>query len=460
MNKKELEIMQELYNRIYGMFTSAPAGHDAGFSDETSLLQMALGGIPVNPADFDDQFSPANPKGSMTAAEAFSALVDAKPLPQSVYASSSDRIEAIYGNIIEHANASQAQDDKALAMYNKARNYLMKEIEVEDFLGNKTTQTQNTGIYTAYESNKAKYLKAVSDYNIAYNNYDLSDKADQRKWQAQEPLLRNALEAGYREWRNGNADMVEQAMAAMATSINNAVARIFADEKERFQSSQLASSLGLAGQSWHLSYALPSNWTRNDAPVFTSVKISSDRVKSSSSSKFESYGGKASYSKGIWSLSAGAEHSSEEQNGNLQASSLDMSMDMALIRIIRPWFNSSIFKIHGWTNGAYEKDGSISSGRFDDKNAALPLVPTGMVVIKNLVIRGDFKEEDESFIKKSTSGGADVGIGPFRIGGSYKSGSEKHEFESTYENGELHVPGMQIIGFMSEVIPFSPKAGK
>lgn len=456
--QKELELMQGLYDRIYDMLTYAPKGKDSGFSDQTTLFQMVPVGIPVNPDDYANQFSPVNPKGNMNAAEFFSALVDAKPMAQSIYARSSESIESIYGNIIRYANTAQAPNKEQLELYNKAKAFLEQEIEVEDFMGNKTKQTQNSPIYNAYVTNKTAYVTAVSSYRNAYNNYDLDKTEDQRSWQANEPMLRLAVENSYNTWQNNGAARVEEAMSAMATSLNNATAGILSQEKQRFDSSQLASSTG-AGSPWHLSYASPSNWTNLEAPIFTSMKLDSNSVKLSDNSNFEQYGGKTTFQMGLWSHSVSGEYSKQEDKCHLQSSSLQISLDLAVVNIMRPWFNSSIFKIHGWTNDAYP-DGSISSGKFNDKAAALPLVPTGMVVIKNLVINGDFKDEDKDLITKSTSGQGEIGIGPFKVGGSYQSGNKTYNIDTTFENGSLSVPGLQIIGFISEVIPFSPKAEK
>lgn len=457
-NQKELELMQGLYDRIYDMLTYSPKDKSSGFSDQTTLFQMVPIGIPVNPADYENQFSPVNPKGNINAAEFFSSLVDARPMAQSIYERGSESIEAIYGNIINYANTTQAPDEEQVKLYNKAKAFLEQEIEVEDFTGKKTRQTQNSPIYNAYVTNKTAYVTALSAYRNAYNNYDLDKTEDQRSWQANEPMLRLAVENSYNTWQNNGAAQVEEAMSVMATSLNNAIAGILSREKQRFESSQLASSTG-AGASWHLSYASPSNWTNPEAPIFTSMKLNSNSVKLNANSNFKQYGGETHFRSGLWSCSASGKHGKQKDKCNLQSSFLEFSLDLEVVNIMRPWFNSSIFKIHGWTNDLYP-EGSISSGKFNDTGAFLPLVPTGMVVIKNLVISGDFKNKDKDLITKSTSAQAEVGIGPFKVGGSYKSGDKTYNIDTTFENGSLSVPGLQIIGFISEVIPFSPKTEK
>lgn len=457
--KKELDLMQGLYDRLYDMVTYVPKDKIAGFSDQTTLFQMVSVGIPINPDDYANQFSPVNPNGSMNTAEFFSALVDAKPNPQSIYVRGTESIESIYSNIINFANTKQTYDEKQLDLYNKAKAFLEQEVEIADYFGNKTKQTQHTPIYKSYIDNRTSYVIAVSSYRNAYNNYNLDKIEDQRSWQANEPMLRLAVENSFNTWRSNGAAQVEDALSAIDTSINNATAGILFQEKQNFKNSELASSIG-AGKPWHLSYASPSNWTDTEAPIFTSLKLGSRSVNLSKNSNFEKYGGKTTFKKGLWSHSVSGEHKNEEENYHLNSGTLEISLDLAVVNIMRPWFNSSIFKIHGWTNDAYKDDGSISSGKFDDRNAALPLVPTGMVVVKNLVIKGDFKDKDKDLIAKSTTGQADIGIGPFKIGGSYESGGKTYKMNSKYENGELSIPGMQIIGFISEVIPFSPKAEK
>lgn len=452
---QELKLMKQLYDRIYDMMTQGSGGRDGGFSAKTSMFQMVPVGIPINPQDYAKQLSPVNPNGDLNTAEFFSKLVDPVPRPQSLYIRGADGIEKTYGNIINNANTTQQPDEKALEIYNKAKQFLTTETEVTDFMGNKTTQIQNTAIYTEYITNRSSYITALAGYRNAFNNFDLTDPKQQREWQASEPMLMNNLNNSYNKWRSNGATQVEQALSAMETSINNAVSSILSNDKTNFVNSTLASSTG-AGAEWHLSYPMPSTWYDEKSPIFTTIEINSEREFLKEDSKFEKYGASASFSYGIWSAGGDFEQASKETHKHTEAEHLKISFDAALVSIVRPWFDASIFKFGGWTNNAYPA-GSISSGNFDDVNAALPMVPTAFLVAKNITVEGDFKVTDDEMIEKSMSAGFDVGIGCFKASGHYSSGNSEHTFSSKMEDGKLTIPGMQIIGFLSEVLPLSPK---
>ena len=85
------------------------------------------------------------------------------------------------------------------------------------------------------------------------------------------------------------------------------------------------------------------------------------------------------------------------------------------------------------------------------------MYPVAFVVAKDISIKADFTKEDRDIIEESYKTGVSVGWGPFAIGGSYGYGNSEDTFHSEFQNGELKVPGMQIIAWISRVVPFSTK---
>lgn len=86
------------------------------------------------------------------------------------------------------------------------------------------------------------------------------------------------------------------------------------------------------------------------------------------------------------------------------------------------------------------------------------MYPVAFIVAKDISIKADFSHKDEEHITQAAKGSASVGFGPFSIGGSYGYGNTEDTFNSDFQNGEIKVPGMQIIGWVSRVIPYSPKS--
>ena len=79
--------------------------------------------------------------------------------------------------------------------------------------------------------------------------------------------------------------------------------------------------------------------------------------------------------------------------------------------------------------------------------------------IKEIFINGCLVQIDTNteHIKESIKASASVGWGPFSISGSYGYGKTEDNLKSDFQNGEIKVPGMQIIGWVSKVVPYSPK---
>lgn len=88
------------------------------------------------------------------------------------------------------------------------------------------------------------------------------------------------------------------------------------------------------------------------------------------------------------------------------------------------------------------------------------MYPVAFIVARDIEITANFTKEDLEIIKQSASAETKVSYGPFSIGGSYKYGNEKEHSELEVSDGKLRVPGMQIIGWVSRVMPPSPKRSR
>ena len=95
----------------------------------------------------------------------------------------------------------------------------MESVTLKDYKGNEKTSYKNSDIYDAYLNNRSSYVLAFSAYRTAYLKYDLTKIDDQRAWQANEPLLRNAVDRAYDTWRSQGADEVEEALGALASTL-------------------------------------------------------------------------------------------------------------------------------------------------------------------------------------------------------------------------------------------------
>lgn len=126
----------------------------------------------------------------------------------------------------------------------------------------------------------------------------------------------------------------------------------------------------------------------------------------------------------------------------VQSNGFSMSFDYCIVNLERRWFNTSLFSYANLWYCLSMQENYFSTGAKDESNTGLlKCVPTAMILIKNLRIKAAWTDEDKANAKSS------IGLGVFNLN------------DSTFSNNELVTPGMQIIGWMCEVMPKLPALG-
>lgn len=460
MNKEnEQKVLSTLYNRLFEAITYSPGdGKTAVFDKDTTFVQFSKNEA-LNSADFTNATTPSNPGGDQTHAEMFSSMVDVIPAIQADYTPTQNHVSKIYKTIVDGANSDTSIDPTQQEIYNKAYNYLNKETKIKDFTGKETVVYGPSDIYQTYQNNQTAYIAAVSAYRTAYLGYDLTKPDEQKKWQANEPLLQNAVSQTYNTWRAQGAPQVEEALAAINTSINSSVRNALNSAQQAVKSPLPSNVAG--GSPWYMTYALPTNWYDASAAAnFSDLTLSSSYLDAKADSSYTSYGGGASWSAGLWSVGGSVSGHKESTHFHMDASNLSLHAKIGVVRIYRPWLNEFIFRMKHWFIDATNKNG-ISNGQLKgNEDGLMPLIPTAFVVARDIEIEADFTSQDKTHVESSISTSARVGWGPFAISGHYSHSSSKDTFKSTFDGGTLKVPGIQILAWVSEIVPASPPENK
>lgn len=458
----EQKFLASLHTTLYKAITFNPSGNQpTAFDKATTLLQFAQSASLI-PGDFLDAVSPINPYGDLLATEMFSNMVDAVPALQPTYAQTGNTVSGAYTMIVEGANSTETTDPDQKKIYDEAYAFLNTTTTLN---GKETIGPSPARV--RYDNNLHEYNEAVVAYQMAYYSYDLTKKDDQRKWQVEGRNLNNNVAQKYKTWRNDGAVQVEQAQAVLASSINsavqNAIEHAAAAVQQRFESNVPG------GPSWLLSYAMPSKWAEESVVEnLSSLSIDSEsrNTRDAKSNKDNSW------SSGLWSKFAaggGREQKESMTYHHLGASEVHLSAKIGVVQIFRPWLHEYIFRMKGWFMSGTSQNG-ISNGTLKDNSGGyLPLIPTAFIVARDVVITAEFSSEDKDLIESSSSlsGGGGLGFGPFAVHGDVSLGSLgpnlKREsstttevFHSELHNGELKIPGMQIIAWISAVVPASP----
>lgn len=449
-NATDMKVLGTLYDRLFSAITYSPGGSTAAFDKSSTLIQFATNQA-LNPADFANAFSPANPNGDMRAAEIFSNMVDQIPASQLMYVMSGKKVSDVYA-LIARGNSSVQIDPEQEAVYDKAYEYLNVTKTMKDFMGDTTTQVLPSPIYSAYQTNINSYLAALSSYRLTWSNYDLSDSRQQREWQAKEPMLNAAITKAWNDLQQQGAPMVERALQALVTTINSGIRQALSDAQGTMARAGLASNL--AGQpKWYLSYATPVNWIDDSAAAnMTDLTLTSSSLTESSDAHFSSLTAGCSAGWGLWRVGASASHSQASQSSHMEATSFTLNGKIGVVNIYRPWFNPVILGMNNWFDDAFDQNG-ISDGHL---HGAMPMYPVGMIVARDIHLSGNWSTEDKSHFEQATSGSTSVGWGPFQIGGSYSNSSSSDRLHSTFDGTTLKVPGCQVIGWINAIAPPCP----
>ena len=465
--EQEKQLLQAIYDRLYDAITYQPGGGKNPFKDDETFIHFCKNAA-IDTKSFENPRTPSNPGGSLETSEIFARMVD-KVSPLSLeWENTNDSLSFVYKNIVNSANATTEPDEKAREIYEKAYNYLHPEVTTENpFTGEKVTERTDSADYVAYEANMSDYITAIQDYRLAYNQYldYLNDenpeikKRATRDWQANALSLENKIRSSFHKLQTGNAKTVEQALNILETTTNDGIRQALESAKMAVsQGCHFASSLGLTDD-WLFSYPIPSDWTNDNCKGFTELKIKGSQAEIHNKSSVHKFSVDSSFNYGLWRVKVGASGDFEHTSSTTDKDSIEIQAKIAKVSIERPWFMESIFRLSNWVTNVAEGKGQISNGKIDSTNQGhlIPMYPVAFIVAKDIVIKADFSHEDEEHIKQSLQAKTSVGWGPFSISGGYSYGLSKDNFHSDYEDGEIRIPGMQIIGWVSRVIPYSTK---
>lgn len=124
----------------------------------------------------------------------------------------------------------------------------------------------------------------------------------------------------------------------------------------------------------------------------------------------------------------------------VHSNGFSMSFQYCIVYLDRPWFDTSLFHYANVWYSLSLGENYFSTGAKDQSNTGvLKCIPTAMILIKDLKITAAWTAEDKEMANNS------VGLGIFNISGS-----------TINSNNELVNPGMQIVGWVCDVLPRLP----
>lgn len=319
-----------------------------------------------------------------------------------------------------------------------------------------------TGTYQRYKDYRRKYYRAIQNYTAQYTAA-MASPVSAQTWPVVGKAAFNECESAMEDWVSlGKKDKVEEALAVLGSQGTDAATALIHSAKKNYERWQVAA--GMINATIPFVQVFPTNWCdlKREHDGWTEYGYSRTNTSSAASSEATSWGANAGVKFGFWSFGAGASHSSSHTHNELSSDGLGIRMRYAVIDIDRPWLNTVLLNVSNWFLVGYKKN-SISQGTItqsapsQDEAFWLPSLPTQMVVVKDLRIRTNNMQATYDAMQSKTAVGGSVGWGPFSIGGNY-SHSEGKVTQTFHMEGEwLVVDGVQIIGWISQILPASPK---
>lgn len=455
------KIVQSVYDLIFDSLTAQPtsgmAGRPAAEPDNT-FLSLQLPGNPIDVEQFANPAGPNNPNGNTLAAENFSFLVDEIPKIEAIHSTTGQSVDRLYGQIVSANVRPTPVDPESREAYERAYNFLHSDGVDYNDLGQPITVKVDSPVYSNYKRKKQAYSNALISYLSTFLQFDFNDPADQRRWSFLGPTLQSPVDLAWGDLQAAHARRIEEKLAIVAQHQASSLSQIFSRARRRYEETARGSLIFGSGYTYHQSLPFPGNWFASSAADnFTQMTITSRKYYRTSTSRFSRYSAGGGAGWGLWRVGGGSSGEFRSYNSHSETEDVEVSFKLGRIEIRRPWLDPALLSLRNWSV-AGAQPGFYSNGSFDDNDGVFPLLPTGFVVARDIQIRANWGETDYSYASRSTSHRASVGWGPFSLSGSYSSRTTTRTFRSQFDGTTISVPGIQIIGWISTLLPYCPPA--
>jgi hypothetical protein len=365
-------------------------------------------------------------------------------------------------------------------------------------------------IYERYLEN-ADALAEAKAILATENVMAMADPAKAQAWPVTSAKFNRAVKKARDNLISEGAEQVEKALAVIDSIGMPVQATLISKAKEEWDNWNIGLTGVVPGNSPY-SLIMPTNWCdpdNHDGWETLTVDQSSYKHWDSDSSNTdtatswaqnsESSGGSAGVMFGFAAFAASGDdassNSSWQSSSNTtfrsafknSATNLKIELEYGLCTIIRPWLVSDLFYLKDWflTNGRKQSisDGTIDGQANSDENL-LPMIPQQFLVVRNVKISTKtWGEDGDSFrniyssgqgsdtsSSSTVEGGGGISLGFISFGGT-ASHSEAHAsgqttsfnanngnayYGTTFDGETLHIPGAQIVAFLSDIVPACP----
>jgi hypothetical protein len=461
------QLVLELFNQLVEMVKPPkPVKLDKSALSPGMVYSQRTSGLMIDPADFANPWTPAAGTAgepqipgarvsipSTDAAFKFAQLVDSllKVTADNSYDeySPAKQVSVTYKSIIDAMTplAAPPLPANVQAELDKAQNLLYKVDPDSGIL-------MQSRAWKNYQANSQAYATALEKYSKAQDQA-LSDPVTANSWPVDSRLYQEAVDQSYATMKAEGAEVIENALAVTQSIGISIQQSMIANSKEILDKWSVGLT-GIVAVSTPYSYASPSNWSDPDADDDGWTRLTIDQSSNSTATDTSS----SSWSGGVSGFFGFFDHAGVSAGGSTSSSSfandasgISIDLEYGIVTINRPWFMGDVFYLTNWYLTENKKN-SISTGTLDGQDKSLlPMIPVQFLCIRNLKITATDWHSDGHSLTSQFSGGGGFSLGFISFGASYSTAKTHSDFGWSFDGATLSMHGVQIVAFMSEVLP-------
>jgi hypothetical protein len=472
------DLMNALVAKLYATIT----GNDGNIKmPRNKFVTWMLPGIPFTPEDFvycskgliGDTAEAT--MGLQHQAFVISKLFDFVPdvndqfvnttMQQTIFTTTQDSISSVYRDVLKYSRVVDlGLSDEEKKKIQKFRDLLTVTKEVKDIVTDeKKTVTEPGPLTLAYTAKMNDYIDAADDYmNLLIDAQSAKGSAPEAirrvaAWTNKSKFIRSKMDAAYMAWvSQGYKNEYEEINAYIDQVTMKSMVLYKEDLLKKFNNGLLTSTMeGTAGDFYYTTL-LPGNFATSPGWTKFSYYEGDYETHFNKQTSQWSAGGVASF--GLFSIGGKASGSKVEISTNQKSTGFSAALEFTQIPICRPWFDPGFFFMRAWTLDKLwdlNFDKKVSDGA-EKPVGRLVAYPISALFVRNVNFTFNEWDSQSQYANQQIQGGGAVGWGPFFVGGSYSHGSETRDAHFHNEGGAVVIPGMQLIGFINNIIPRSP----
>lgn len=319
-----------------------------------------------------------------------------------------------------------------------------------------------TPAYERYLEYSDAFDEAMEDYTLEFADA-ATDPAKLEMFPMSGNALRKKIDKALDRWRGlGRKEQIESALDILAAQGRDPAMALISRAKRDLEQN-LFEFPGF-GQ-LPITTIIPSNWAdeRDDRGwnTYTKTDFHSEQHVQRSSTSIQASAG---LNIGFWRAGGNFSSDTTRNTMDFQTDDLSITFEYMIADVQSAVVKPSLLNLGNWfLFGDYPKH-TISDGTMDQQLpqdgrevAFLPSIITGLILIKNLRIHWTNWKSQWEERTRDVGAGASFGYGPFAVSGSYSSKNYRLDASTDKESEGLTTNGIQLVGYVSQIMPASPK---